>query len=172
MILSDGTNSQYSILRCGSWNGSEGCTTQDNYVGTATGADGVTWYIYNANIPAGWNTGSLAVTMRHWVDSWDSTTASNYYYFDYYDDFKIRKYVSPDPTTSVGAEKQLVTMAGTGATSWSWKVPAAASMFPAAAPPAGSGPPGPTTVPASQYPTALPLTGHGIRNFLLYNIEI
>ncbi len=41
----------------------------------------------------------------------------------YFDNVRVRKYASPEPTATVGSEDSLVTIAGS-ATDWSWQVPA------------------------------------------------
>jgi hypothetical protein len=50
------------------------------------------------------------------------------YDWHYFDDLRVRKYTSPEPTTSVGTEDVLITQAGSP-TSWSWKVPASGEQI-------------------------------------------
>ena len=85
MDLSDGVNTQGVMLACKSWgNQEDGCPgnsfdTQDR---SDTGTDGQTWYRHSIPIPAGWNRNNLTVTIQHFQDSWDGTTAQSSLYYD------------------------------------------------------------------------------------------
>jgi len=103
--ISDPSNAQYSILRCDSWGQNEGCVPQNNYESTAVGADGYTWHVYRVNIPANYDRSDLWLAIRHWEDTWDNTTGSSTFFFDSLENIRLRKYASPDPTTSVGSEQ-------------------------------------------------------------------
>jgi hypothetical protein len=106
-IIASNGNSTYSLMRCGSWGKNEGCTPQDNYESQATGSDGRVWNIYRINIPAGYDKNTLSLNIRHWQDSWDFEDGYSYFYLDFFDDFRFRKYASPDLTTAAGSEESI-----------------------------------------------------------------
>lgn len=77
-----------------------------------------------------YNAGSAQANGKGGVQGTMADTTGNGKYEAYFDWYRMRKFTASEPTASVGSEKQLVTMSGTGATSWSWKAPASGEYVP------------------------------------------
>jgi hypothetical protein len=111
MTITDGTNYQTSPLVCKDWGKGEGCGTgdaYDYYDQSSIGADGELWKRYSVTIPAGFNTDNLTIVIGHIQDSWDRSTAGSFVYYDNIGGIRLRKFSSPEPTTSNGtAEKRI-----------------------------------------------------------------
>lgn len=105
--LSDGTKSSYQRKVCRDWGNGEGCGT-DNYYDyadqTGSGDDGQTWKRYPITIPGNYDKTKLIITLGHLQDSWDGTTADSTLFYDLIGTYRLRKYISPEPTSTVGKE--------------------------------------------------------------------
>ncbi len=84
VIISDGVLTQYQLMTCRAWGGSEGCAGnfQDTADMTAAGSDGQTWYRHTIAIPPAMDHNNITVTIRHDQDSWDGTSAGSWFYYD------------------------------------------------------------------------------------------
>ncbi len=103
VVFEDGINTPTEVLLVGrAWGNSEGVPGNfyDNHDQTATGADNQTWYRHPVAIPDGFDKSKLVVKIRHQQDSWDGTTAESSLYYDLVDNYRLRKYASPEPVAT------------------------------------------------------------------------
>ncbi len=104
------------------------CTS---YTTTVSGSpDGSSWTtiasltLTSTSSSAVWNSTTTATYRYIKVDAYSTSSCMVHPGYTYVDTVWAYGSASSPPTTSVGSETQLITRAGTGAASWTWKAPA------------------------------------------------